>query len=180
MKTKTTLLTLVLLASVTEAGAQFYSAGTNALSLAATGINLELSMTLDRTWSLHLPLQYSPFVFDGNRRLQNLTSTPGIRYWLRESYAGGFLGLHAIASRYHVGGIWDSYRYDGRAFGGGLSFGRAYTLSTRWNFEWEAGAGLAWAAYGKYACRKCGARYGRHEGLYIIPSKVSASLIYLF
>ncbi|WP_085537246.1 DUF3575 domain-containing protein [Massilibacteroides vaginae] len=180
MKTKHLLFTLLLCFSFSGAKAQFYSASTNVIGLATTNINAELSMTLNRTWSLHVPVQYNPFVFSENRRFQNLTVMPGVRYWLRETYAGSFFGMYAIASRYHVGNIWDDYRYDGKAFGAGLSYGKAYTLSPRWNFEWEIGAGVVWADYEKFACKKCGVRLGKENGVYFIPTKVAASLIYLF
>ena len=67
--------------------AQFYSARTNLIGLATGNINLEGSMTLNRRWSLHLPVQYNPFVFKDNRQFRNLTVMPGVRYWFVESYS---------------------------------------------------------------------------------------------
>lgn len=180
MKTKKILFTLLLISCFSGVKAQFYSLSTNLIGLATTNLNAELSMTLNRTWSLHVPVQYNPFVFAENRRFQNLTVMPGIRYWFRETYAGSFAGVYALASRFHVGNLWDDFRYDGHAFGGGISYGKAYTLSPRWNFEWEVGAGVVWADFEKYACKQCGARFGNKSGVYITPTKVSASLIYLF
>lgn len=180
MKTKKILFTLLLLACFSGAKAQFYSVSTNVVGLATTNLNAELSMTLDRIWSLHVPVQYNPFVFSDNTRFQNLTVMPGVRYWSRETYAGSFFGMYGIASRYHVGNLWNDYRYDGHAFGVGLSFGKAYTLAPRWNFEWEIGGGVIWAEYEKFACKQCGTRFGEHSGVYLVPTKVAASLIYLF
>lgn len=180
MKTKKILFTLLLISCFSGVKAQFYSVSTNVIGLATTNLNAELSMTLNRSWSLHLPVQYNPFVFKDNVRFQNMTVMPGVRYWLRESYAGQFFGFYGIASRYHVGNLWNDYRYDGKAFGAGLSYGHAYTLAPRWNFEWEIGAGVVWSEYEKFACKKCGARLGNHTGVYFVPTKVSASLIYLF
>ena len=51
--------------------AQSYSLRTNILGLATANLNLEASMTLDRKWSLHLPLQYNPFKFSKNRQFRN-------------------------------------------------------------------------------------------------------------
>ena len=48
--------------------AQSYSLRTNIIGLATANLNLEASMTLDRKWSLHLPLQYNPFKFSKNRQ----------------------------------------------------------------------------------------------------------------
>lgn len=50
-----------------SAAAQSYSLRTNLLGLGTANLNLEASMTLNRKWSLHLPLQYNPFTFSKNR-----------------------------------------------------------------------------------------------------------------
>lgn len=50
-----------LLAFFLSVSAQSYSLRTNVIGLATTNLNLEASMTLNRKWSLHLPVQYNPF-----------------------------------------------------------------------------------------------------------------------
>ena len=65
---------------ITTAKAQFYSARTNLVGLATGNINLELSMTLNRDWTAHIPVQYNPFVLNNNRQFRNLTAMPGVRY----------------------------------------------------------------------------------------------------
>jgi hypothetical protein len=160
--------------------AQSYSIGSNLAGLATTNLNVEASMPIHHTMSLHFPVQYNPFTFSGGRRFQNLTLTPGVRYWLSGLYRGGFCGAHLLASRYHAGRLWDSYRYDGLAFGAGLSVGYTWTLSGRWRFETEAGAGMLWTDYRKYRCKPCGAFLGREEGWHFVPTRVAANLLYLF
>ena len=56
-----------LLAFFLSVSAQSYSLRTNVIGLATTNLNLEASMTLNRKWSLHLPVQYNPFKFGRNR-----------------------------------------------------------------------------------------------------------------
>jgi hypothetical protein len=80
----------ILLGVCLASPAQFYSARTNLIGLATGNINLEGSMTLNRRWSLHLPVQYNPFVFKDNRQFRNLTVMPGVRYWFVESYSNFF------------------------------------------------------------------------------------------
>ena len=162
------------------AGAQFYSVRTNMLGLATTNLNLEGSMTLNRKWSLHVPLQYNPFILGDNRQFRNLTIAPGVRYWLLESYSNKFIGFHALASTYSIGNIWDKYRYEGDAFGAGISVGRAYPIARSWNIEWELGAALAWLRYDKYKCKECGAYIGKEYECRIIPSRIALNLVYLF
>ncbi len=158
--------------------AQFYSVNTNIPALATTTLNMEVSMTLNRKWSLHLPVYYNPFVFSDNKKIQNFTVMPGVRYWMLESYVRGFVGINAIGSKYHFN--WKDYRYEGLAFGAGISAGYAYLLSPRWNLEVEGGIGLVWADYTKYRCEECGRKVGDENGWYAVPNKVAVSLVYLF
>ena len=162
----------------TQVRAQFYSLSTNIPVLAATTLNMELSMTLDRKYSMHLPVYYNPFVFSDNKKLQNFTVLPGIRSWVLESYNGGFFGTNAIGSKYHF--TWQDRRYEGQAYGAGISAGYAWMLSRRWNLEVEAGIGLIWADYRLYPCEKCGQKIQDEHRWYVIPNKLALSMVYLF
>lgn len=173
------LLVLVFAALATTAKAQFYSVKTNLLGLATTNLNVEAGISVHRNWSLHLPVNYNPWVFSGNKRFQNITVEPGARYWFLESFSQGFIGIQSIYSRFHVGGT-NKYRYDGYGVGLGLSYGYSKVLNKRWNLEFEAGLGVLWTDYTKYLCKKCGAPQGDEKKLYLIPSKASISLVYLF
>ena len=158
--------------------AQFYSAGTNIPVLGTATLNAELSMTLDRWHSIHLPVYYNPFVFSGNKKIQNFTLLPGVRRWALESYIGGFIGVNAIGSKYHF--TWKNNRYKGQAYGMGISAGYALMLSPRWNLEAELGIGLVWADYEKYPCEKCTRKIEDESGWHAVPNKVGISLVYLF
>jgi len=158
--------------------AQFYSLSTNIPVLGTTTLNAELSMTLDRKYSLHLPVYYNPFVFSDNKKIQNFTLLPGVRRWALESYIGGFFAANAIGSKYHF--TWKDSRYEGTAFGAGISAGYALMLSPRWNLEVEAGIGLVWADFSKYPCDKCARKTEDDSGWYAVPNKVGVSLVYLF
>ena len=57
------------------------------ISLVFTGnLNAEFGMTLNKKFSLHLPVQYNPFIYSksNNTKFQNLTVLPGVRYWFRD------------------------------------------------------------------------------------------------
>jgi hypothetical protein len=79
----------ILLGVCLASPAQFYSARTNLIGLATGNINLEGSMTLNRRWSLHLPVQYNPFVFKDNRQFRNLPASAELLQ--REELAQGIL-----------------------------------------------------------------------------------------
>lgn len=177
---KTALCLACMVGLVPCAKAQFYSVKTNLLGLATTNINVEAGVSIHRNWSLHLPINYNPWVFSGNKRLQNITIEPGIRYWFLESFSHNFFGFQSLYSRFHVGGFTEKYRYDGHGYGFGLSYGYSKALSKRWNLEFEGGLGLLWADYTKYLCKKCGAPQESVNKLHLVPSKASVSLVYLF
>lgn len=167
-------------ASTMTAKAQFYSLRTNLIGLATTNLNLEASFTLDRKHSLHIPVQYSPFEFAGNRQFKNFTIGPGMRYWFRESYSNWFIGGHALFSKYSIGKIWNKKRYEGEAYGAGFSAGYACPIAKRWNLEWEMGIAGIWTHYDKYNCMQCGDWERGRYAWRIIPSRIAFNVVYLF
>lgn len=179
---KTKLLALALLCFTTKVVyAQSYSLRSNIIGLATTNLNLEASMTLNKKWSLHVPVQYNPFKFSKNRQFRNFYTSPGVRYWLLQSYIGGFVGIYGTAGTYSVGNLFGSkYRYEGEGYGVSVSFGKAYQLSKSWNFEWEIGAGAVWLDYDKYWCKRCGDLVNSKHVWSFLPTRAALNFVYLF
>lgn len=181
---KCLILSGILLCVTSNLSAQYYSFSSNILGMTTGNLNAELSATAGRKWSIHLPVTYNPFVYNfikENTKMQNLTVQPGVRYWFRESYMRGFIGIHGTYSRYHFG--WKAlskYRYDGIAAGGGLSLGYAKMLSKRWNMEFEAGLDILYTDYDKYECRTCGFFSGKEKKVILTPTRIAVSMVYLF
>lgn len=69
--------------------AQFDLVHTNLTGLSTGKQDIEDSIFFSMRWSAHLPVQYNPFNPWGDAKLKDLTLAPDIRYWMRESYAGG-------------------------------------------------------------------------------------------
>lgn len=161
---------------------QFYSARTNIIGLVTGNLNAEFGMTLNKKISLHVPIQYNPFVYSKskNTKFQNLTVMPGARWWLHESFRDQFIGLSLVGTRYHIGNLFDNYRYEGYGIGPGISFGWTYPMAPRWNFEWEVGVAALWTSYDKSVCKSCGYTYGHYYKWYVMPHKIAVNLIYLF
>ena len=89
--------------------------------------------------------------------------------------------LHGVFSIYNAGGLFGHrYRYEGTAFGGGLSAGLVRPLSRRWNLEFELGLGVVWADWERYRCVNCGKRTGKGSGVYVTPTRTAVNLVYLF
>ena len=114
-----------LLAFFLSVSAQSYSLRTNVIGLATTNLNLEASMTLNRKWSLHLPVQYNPFKFGRNRQFRNFYAAP-------EYATGCWKATWADSSACTVrpaptawGNLFgNKYRYEGEGYGVGLRSGR--------------------------------------------------------
>lgn len=162
--------------------AQFYSVRTNLVGMATGNLNVEGSMAFSARWTAHLPVQYNPFNLWSDAKLKNFTVEPGVRYWMRESYGGGyFFGIHGVFSIYNAGGIFGHrYRYEGTAWGGGISAGWVRPLSRRWNIEFELGAGIVWADWERFRCVHCGKRVAKDNGVRLVPTRTAVNLVYLF
>lgn len=164
-----------------DASAQSIALRTSVTMLATATPNLEVSMPVSRKISVHVPVIYNPWVFRDNSRFQQLTTMPGIRYWMQQCGVNYFLSGYAVASRYHVGGWFDSkYRYDGTAYGGGVGFGYSLVLDDHWNLDFEGGVGLVWADYDKCGWQPASHRYKSYSGLRFIPTKLDVSVSYYF
>lgn len=118
--------------------AQFYSVQTNTLKLATTTFNAEGSMLLSTHWTLNLGFSYNPWNFSDTRKIKHFLIEPGARYWFWQTYAGSFISMYAMGARYNV--AWDGllggdYRYQGWGYGAGMTYGRSWLLSKRWNMD---------------------------------------------
>lgn len=176
------LFVLIFFFSSGKISAQYHSIRTNLLGLATGNLNIEGSMAFTTHWSGHLPIQYNPFnLWDGGK-LKNITVAPGFRYWFRDTYGRGhFVGLHGLFSYFNAGGLFGhAYRYQGTAWGGGLSLGWVRPISRRWNFEIELGGGLVWADWERFRCETCGRRTGKDREVRLLPTRAAINIVYLF
>lgn len=135
-------------------------------------------MMLSTHWTLNLGFSYNPWNFSDTRKIKHFLLEPGARYWFWQTYAGSFISMYAMGARYNV--AWEGkYRYQGWGYGAGMTYGRSWLLSKRWNMEVEAGLGLLVAPYTKYRCEHCGDKV--KSGTYFLPApKVAFNLVYLF
>ncbi|ERI81356.1 hypothetical protein HMPREF1981_03258, partial [Bacteroides pyogenes F0041] len=72
------------------------------------------------------------------------------------------------------------YRYEGTAWGGGISAGWVHPLSRRWNLEFELGGGIVWADWERFQCVHCGKRVDKGKGVRLVPTRTAINLVYLF
>ncbi|GAB6395658.1 MAG: DUF3575 domain-containing protein [Bacteroidales bacterium] len=156
---------------------------TNLLYDATSTFNIELEAGISSKWTLSLPVNYNPWIFAGNHKFKHWLAQPEVRYWFCEKFNGSFVGLHAHAGGYNVGGIklfgTKDYRYEGRLYGAGFSYGRHWILNTHWSLEATIGIGFARMHYRKYPCERCAAELKDATRYYFGPTKAGVSLIYL-
>lgn len=170
----------MLLIGVYSSKAQFYSSSVNGLALATGTFNPEVSMTFNRKWSGHLDVSFNPFK-NSDFRIQHLAVRSQIRYWAQETYRGLFYGFHILGVGYHFGiPKWMQHKYEGVAFGGGIDFGYAWTLSPRWNLEAQIGGGLLWSHYDVSKCKNCAKVIRSEKKTFVAPTRAALSLVYLF
>ena len=161
---------------------------TNLAHWATTTPNLGIEFAFSRKLTMEIGYGYNPFVFKDNKKVQHWIVQPELRYWTCESFNGHFFGIHGLIGEYNIGGVdvpigklknLKDYRYQGYAYGGGISYGYQWVLSKRWNLEANLGAGYVYLDYDKYPCVKCGTSIGENTKNYFGVTKAAVSLIYL-
>lgn len=182
------LLFTFLVLSTGRADAQKVAVKTNLLYAATTSPNLALEFSLGKKLTLDLATGGSLWEYKDNAKFKHWLVQPELRYWICEPFNGHFVGLHALVSEFNVGGIdlpiaklsaLKEHRYEGFAYGAGLSYGYHWILSPRWNLQLSLGAGYAYVPYTKFDCIKCGEKLEQSNYNYWGVTKASISLVYV-
>ena len=179
---------LILISFYSFSFSQSVGIKTNLVHWATTTPNLGIEFAFSRKLTMEIGYGYNPFVFKDNKKVQHWIVQPELRYWTCESFNGHFFGIHGLIGEYNIGGVdvpigklknLKDYRYQGYAYGGGISYGYQWVLSKRWNLEANLGAGYVYLDYDKYPCVKCGTLIGENTKNYFGVTKAAVSLIYL-
>lgn len=152
--------------------------------------NLGAEIGLGRRTTLDVVAGYNPWNAKnaGAKKLAHFIVQPEFRYFLCERFNGHFFGVHALYSQYNIsrhelpmllGKGSKDFRFQGSAYGGGVSYGYQLMLGTHWNLEFEIGVGYARLNYDKYNCGKCGTKIESAHKNYFGPTKLGISLIYI-
>lgn len=173
------------------AGAQRVAVKTNLLYDATSTPNLGLEFGLGPRHTFQLYYGLNPWKFgDGNRKyLKHWILNPEWRHWFCHRFNGSFIGIHAFGGEYNAAnihlpfGLWDDlrrYRFEGWYAGGGISYGYQWVLSRHWNFEAAIGLGAAYIDYDKYPCTECNQKLDTGHKVYVGPTKLTLSMLYIF
>jgi hypothetical protein len=180
---------ICLLAFACPAFSQQVAVKTNALYWATATPNLGVEFGVSPKSTINLEAGYNPWSkyvgIAGDRKLQHLLLKPEYRYWLWERFNGHFFGVHALYASYDVSNrnvpflFKDNYRYDGMAYGVGISYGFHWMINTYWGVEGYVGLGVARFSYDQYDCEKCNSLIDHTNLTYLGPTSAGISLIYL-
>lgn len=150
--------------------------------------NLGIEVALGKKTTFEVAGGFNPFTLSDYKYLKHWLIYTEFRYWTCEKFNGHFFGLHGLGGQYNVGG-WDipfwhlkklkDTRYQGYAYGTGISYGYQWILNNRWNLEFTLGGGYARFHYEKFPCVKCGTSQGTGEKNYLGPTKGALSIIYI-
>ena len=154
--------------------------------------NLGVEVGLGKHTTLDISAGYNWWNVDGsatsNNKLARFMIQPEFRYFLCDRFKGHFFGVHSLYSMYNIAGHEmpmlfgkgsKDYRFQGDAYGAGISYGYQLMLGTRWNLEFQVGIGYARLSYDKYEWKKCGEIQTSSHKNYFGPTKLGISLIYI-
>lgn len=154
------------------------TASINLIEVGTMSLNTEFGVRVGSRQTLHIPIAWNPWTFQGNKKFKHLSISPQWRYWKTEEYLGHFFGANLIGSRYNVG--LTDYRFDGWAYGLGGSWGYAWILGKRWNIEVQAGVGLVRSDYKRFDCGRCGDFLSKESKWFVTPNRLAVSFVYMF
>ena len=192
MKRSLSLLVIFLITTV-GVSAQDVALKTNLLTDVAASPNLGVEIGLAPKWSIDITGEINAWDIN-HHKWKHWFVEPEARYWLCDTFAGHFFGLHAIAGQYNFGNIRNNinflgsdfsklsdHRYQGWGAGAGIAYGYDWILSKHWNLEAEIGIGWIYTKYDVYSCNTCSKKIatGRHHN-YFGPTKLAINIEYLF
>lgn len=192
-KLLSTLFIIALLPVVTnEMQAQRLTLHTNVAYWATTTPNVGIEGRIADRWTIGASGSYNSFHFPQwqdedrstyNPKLAHWTAVPEIKYWFCKAFERSSVGLHGIYGAFNIGAIplfpeVQYYRYEGYAYGGGISYGYHWAIGKRWGFEFSLGVGYLHLRYTKIHGYTCGREIGTYSADYVGPSKLALSFHY--
>lgn len=188
--------------------AQKVAVKSNVLYDLTTTINVGVEYALSDRWTIEVSGNYNPWMFtqtikngDGtvleryDGMLRHWMVQPEVRRWLRHTFDGHFVGLHALAGQYNCGGLgilpngWadgrqgtdglQHKRFEGWMAGAGAAYGYLLKLKGRLWLELSIGAGYLYLDYDKYSPRESKPREDSRYAHYFGLTKVGVSAVFL-
>ena len=145
------------------------------------GLGLKTTLEIGGSWNRF----NRTGTLDDNKKLNHWIIRPEFRYWFCERFNGHFLGLHTFYSQYNISQydipmlFEKEYRYEGSAFGGGITYGYHLPLSKQWGLEFHAGVGVAQLKYKRFDCTLCSDIIDEPTKTYFGPTRGGINLVFM-
>lgn len=148
--------------------------------------NLAAEFGLKENRTLEVSVSYNGWErkWEESSQLNHLIIRPEYRWWMCERFNGHFVGANVMFARYHIGGkkvpmLFKKHeRYDGYAYGAGITYGYNLPLSKRWGLEFNVGVGASYLTYDRYTCEVCDIEAIKTNKFYVGLTRVGASLVF--
>ena len=138
------LLLFLLVGMFTQMQAQTFAVNSNLLLLSTQTYNLGAEITVGNHTTLGLSVfgNNKPYFHKGMRAIG---VQPEFKYYFggRPMYHQGLL-----AADYSI--TWGNRKYDGTAWGGGMTFGYVVSLAKRWNLDFHGGVGAIFSHHREF------------------------------
>lgn len=157
---------------------------TNLLYWATSTPNIGIEVGLSRHYTLQLNGGYNAWRSMDRMRWKHYLIQPELRYWTCQRFVRHFWGIHGVYSEYNAGPVsfipaLKGKTYQGKLYGGGISYGYHLPIGPRWGAEFSLGVGYLRLDYEKYACKGCNEYLGSYKKNYFGPTQAAVSIIYL-
>lgn len=178
-------LVAVLLCSV-QMRAQQLSLSSNILDYICLGtLNVDVSCSLSRNWSLTAGVRYNPFTFhageqDRQFQYRQQSYSLGARMWPWHTMSGWWMAGKLRYQEYNYGGLFSWGTEEGDRYGLSVSAGYTHMLSKHLNIEFGLGVWSGLALYRRYSCVVCGSTVARGRKYFLLPDDLLISLVYVF
>lgn len=166
--------------------AQKLQLSTNVLGLACLGtLNAEVHYAVAQHWSVGVSGRFNPFSYPspdrvGQFQLRQRCVSAGARWWPWHIYSGWWVAGKAQWQEYNAGGIISPRTEEGHRYGGGITAGYSYMISTHFNVEFGLGMWGGIKEYKSYACPKCGTKVDEGVKSFVAPNDFIVALTYVF
>ncbi|MCD7968865.1 MAG: DUF3575 domain-containing protein [Alistipes sp.] len=156
---------------------------------AALTPNVALEFGIKDQWTINVSGSYNPWKrkgdFNSNKKLVHSIFKAEARFWTCSRFDGHYVGVYPLYARYNIGShkipmlFKKDYRYEGHAFGGGVSYGYHLMLSRQWGLEFSAGVGAAYMSHEKYHCAVCSTDFVKENKTFLGPTDLGIRLVFV-
>lgn len=172
---------LILLASSVGANAQTLGIKTNLMEWAAFGTaNLGLELSAGNHVTIGINGAVNPWQWSGGRSSRGWGGELEVNHYFSYKYYGHHIGLFGHYADYDLG--MRKYNFDGKLYGGGISYGYTFVLSDHLRLDLHVGAGYDRLDYDRnsvYTDPSDIVRYGHETKNWFGPNKAGLTFIYV-